>query len=180
MLCARQGQVMRHSLLLLLLLVIGLVSGCAFTDLDHLATTNWLDRTMVPDDKVGQWVLTPLFPPLAAATMAVDNLVIAPAVSLPSACEDTRDWLEKDVGGYFTSMGILPFRIALTPAIFAGSWFGRSIFSVDPREDASWKWPTWGRQWVRDRRGRLLGSPDSYDPVSKEPLRVRKEKILCL
>lgn len=130
--------------------------GCACTDRDHLATTNWMDRTIVPNDRTAQWALTPILVPLCVGTLAVDNFVVAPAVHLPSAWADAGEFFTDEVGGYYTEMGILPIRTVLTPVVFLGSWFGRSLFGLRPRSDAAWRWPTWGRQWERDEYGRLL------------------------
>ncbi len=149
-------------------LVCLVVCGCAVTRMDHMATTNWVDRHIVPDSRALQWALLPVWIPVCTVTLAVDNFIIAPAVSLPSAYLDTLDSWKTRAGDYYTEMGILPFRIILTPVIFFIDWFGRSLFAREPRDDAALDWPEWGRQWVRDREGRLLGPPDKFDPVTKE------------
>ncbi len=148
--------------------------GCAVSSLNHMATTNWVDRHIVPDNKVVQWVMTPVWIPICCVTLAVDNFIIAPVVSLPSAYLDTIDFWKKEAGGYYTEMGILPFRILLTPIIFFGDWLGRTLYAVEPREDAALGWPQWGHQWVRDEKGCLLGPPGMYDPVTKEPKQVEE------
>ena len=145
------------SLGVMLALVCLMGAGCASTNFDHMATTNWMDRTIVPDNKVGQWAMTPLLVPLCVGTLAVDNFIVAPAVHLASAFADAGDWWNGEVGGYYTEMGVLPIRVALTPVIFLGSWLGRSFFSIEPESDAAWGWPGWGVRWERDEDGRLLG-----------------------
>lgn len=142
--------------------------GCAFTERDHLATTNWMDRTIVPDNRAAQWAMTPLLVPLCVATMTVDNLIVAPAAHLPCALDDAHNWFTEEVGGYYTEMGILPIRTALTPAVFVGSWSVRSVFAI--KIDEGWGWPEWGRLWVRDENGRLLGPSTQYHRKTKKPI----------
>ena len=141
-----------------------LATGCAMTDWDHLATTNWVDRTIVPDSRAAQWAMTPLLVPITLATLAVDNFLIAPAVNLPSAYQltyrwETGDFADIDDGHYFAKMGVLPIRTALVPVVFAGNWTVRSFFALDLDKDAAWGWPEWGRQWERDEEGKLIGPP---------------------
>jgi hypothetical protein len=145
-----------------------LFCGCAVTRMDHMATTNWVDRHVVPDNRALQWALLPVWIPACTVTLAVDNFIIAPAVSLPSAYLDTLDYLKTGTGDYYTEMGILPLRVILTPIVFIFGWLGRGLFVLEPRKDAALDWPQWGRQWVRDREGRLLGPPDKFDPVTKK------------
>jgi hypothetical protein len=140
--------------------------GCALTDMNHLALTNLCDRTVTPDSQAGQWIMTPALIPAAVVTVAVDNFIIAPAVTFPSAILDASDFFQKECGGYWSYMGMLPFRLALTPVVFTGSWVARTIGGFT-REDAWWGWPEWGNQWVRDKSGALLGPPDKFDPKTK-------------
>lgn len=147
---------MKERILIVLVLCMA-SSGCALTQRDHISTTNWMDRTIVPDNRVAQVALTPVLVPLCVATLAVDNLVICPVVHLPSAWDDCGDFFTAETGDYYADMGFLPVKTALTPIVFAGSWFGRSVFAVEPRHDAAWGWPEWGEQWERDEHGRLTG-----------------------
>ena len=143
-----------------LCIVVGIqLSTCAVTDVHHLATTNYVDRKITPDNRVAQWALTPVYIPIAAVTLTVDNFIIAPIVHLPSALLDTWDFLTGDVEGYYANMGTVPFRIVLLPVVFAGDWMGRTWFALDTREDG-WNWPAWGRQWRRDSQGRLIDPPE--------------------
>lgn len=150
-----------------LLALVPLLAGCACTDLDHLALTNLIDRGLVPDHPVAQEVVAPVLVPVGALTLALDNLLVAPVVHLPSALGDARWFWELEAGGYYTELAVLPVRACLTPVVAIGSWMGRSLFGIEPREDARWGWPVWGEAWVRDEDGRLLGSSRDFDPVTK-------------
>jgi len=161
---------------LLLAAVVLLSSGCAVSSMNHMALTNLVDRTLVPDDRTVQWVMTPLLIPVCIVTLTIDNFIIAPAVHLPSAYLDTIDFWKASVGGYYTEMGVLPFRVLLTPVVFFGDWLGRTVLALSPRNDAAWGWPEWGLQWVRDRKGRLLGPPTEFDPKTKKPLKKPSEE----
>jgi hypothetical protein len=152
--------------LVCLLLLYPLCLGCAVTRFDHMATTNWMDRTIVPDNRTAQWAMTPLLIPLCVGTLAVDNLLVAPAVHAPSAYGDAEEFFTASVGGYYTEMGVLPFRAAITPIVFVGSWMGRTFFAIEPRYDAAWEWPEWGRQWERDEDGKLIFPPDDPPPTA--------------
>ena len=54
----------------IILLLCPLATGCAMTDWDHLATTNWVDRTIVPDNRAAQWAMTPLLIPITLVMFA--------------------------------------------------------------------------------------------------------------
>lgn len=164
-----------YRIAVLTLLAAGL--RCASTDLNHMALTNYADRTVTPDEPVLQWIATPLLIPLCVGTLAVDNFVVAPAVQLPSAFENAADFFTYDIDGYYSRMGILPFQTALTPVIFAGSWILRTAFAVEPHKDAAWAWPEWGRQWRRDESGRLIGPPEERSDVDESDSPLSPEKV---
>ena len=147
-----------------------LLSGCACTDLDHMATTNWMDRTIVPDNRAAQWAMTPVLVPICVGTLAVDNFAVAPTVHAPSGYADARDWFTKEIGGYYTEMGVLPIRVALTPVVFLSSELFRTVFAAKPEPNVRWAWPRWGIPWVRNEDGKLLGSSTQFDPVTKMPI----------
>lgn len=150
----------------------GITTHCASTDLDHLAVTNYVDRTIVPDNKVAQWAMTPALIPLTLVTLSIDNLIVAPAANLPSAGGDARKFFDFEIEGYYSSAAIFPFQVALTPVVFVGAWFGRTFFAIDTRYEAAWGWPEWGRQWQRED-GRLIGPPGTG--VREEPGPVAPE-----
>ncbi len=132
---------------------------CAMTSVHHIAVTNWTDRHITPDSRAAQWAMTPVLVPVCLVTLLIDNFIVAPIAQLPSAFEDAGDFFTHRVGGYFTEAGLSPFRLVLTPVVFAGSWIIRSFFGFDPKENAAWSWPEWGRQWVRNPDGSLRGPP---------------------
>ena len=151
------------------ILLCGLVyvlGSCASTNMHHLAVTNYADRTIVPDNRVAQWALTPVLIPTTILTLAVDNFIVAPVVHLPSAGSDAYDFITEPIDGYYSRMGLSPFQVLLTPVVFVGSWVGRSFFAIDTDADAAWTWPEWGHQWRRDDEGRLIGPPDHADTGS--------------
>ncbi|MCB1172736.1 MAG: hypothetical protein KDK39_04185 [Leptospiraceae bacterium] len=142
--------------------------GCAVTDVNHLSTTNYVDRHLTPDNQAGQWLLTPVYIPVAVVTLIIDNFIIAPVVSLPSTIVDMQEFWDADLDGYYANAGFLPFRIVLTPVFFVLDWAGRTIFAADPEDDAWWAWPQWGYQWQRDQQGRLIGPPSVLEMEDKE------------
>lgn len=149
--------------------------GCASTNMDHLSVTNYADRRITPEDETTRWLATPFLIPLTIVTLAVDNFLLAPVVQLPSAYEDAERFVTYDFAGYYSSLGIAPFQIGLTPVVFAGSWFFRTVLGAESDACAAWGWPAWGAQWVRDDSGRLVGPPwevypDEYRPEAENPL----------
>lgn len=159
--------------------------GCASTSMDHMAVTNYADRTLVPDNQAAQWALTPLLIPLTVVTLAIDNFIVAPVVHVPSAGTDASAFFDQRVEGYYSRMAITPFQVLLTPVVFVSSWIGRSFFAVETDHEALWSWPAWGRQWQRDDAGRLLGPPPEtemnpsekmLEPPHSEDIEARTEK----
>lgn len=154
---------MKKRLLKILPLQLGLLCvcltgiQCAVTDLDHLATTNWVDRKITPDNEVGQWLMIPVYIPTAIVTLIVDNFIIAPIVHIPSAVEDSVGFITTDMDGYYANAGLMPFKTVLTPVVFVCSWLGRILLASDTDTDAWWGWPEWGEQWQRDKHGKLIG-----------------------
>ncbi len=135
--------------------------ACASTDVHHLALTNWTDRHLTPDNRAAQWALTPILIPVGMVTLTLDNLIVAPAVQSGSAYALTIDFWQASPEGYYSALAFLPFQIALTPVIFAGSWVALSFYGDETHSDAPWGWPEWGRQWRRDAEGRLIGPPEA-------------------
>jgi len=145
-----------------------LTVGCACTKRNHQAVTNWLDRTVVPENRAAQWALTPVLVPVGVCTLAVDNVVVTPIVHLPSVTDDAGEWLSERLDGYYSQMGVFPIQIALTPIVFAGDWLFRGFFALKTDRGAVWGWPDWGVLWVRDDNGRLLGPSTQFDPRTKK------------
>lgn len=135
--------------------------ACASTDVHHLALTNWTDRHVTPDNRAAQWALTPVLIPVGVLTLTLDNVIVAPAVQLGSALALTQDFWEASPEGYYSALAFLPFQIALTPVVFAGSWTILSFYGGETHSEAAWGWPEWGRQWRRDSEGRLIGPPEA-------------------
>jgi hypothetical protein len=135
--------------------------ACASTDVHHLALTNWTDRHVTPDNRAAQWALTPVLIPVGVLTLTLDNVIVAPAVQSASALALTQDFWEASPEGYYSALAFLPFQIALTPVVFAGSWTILSFYGGETHSEAAWGWPEWGRQWRRDSEGRLIGPPEA-------------------
>ncbi len=165
---------MRLETVLLSCAIVAAVSGCAVVDRNHLSTTNWVDRTIVPENKVGQWAMTPLLVPTCLVTLAVDNVLIAPAASAPSAYVDTKKfWRHFSDARYeedlYSWWGFFPSKVLLTPFVFLGDWSARSVFAIEVREEAAWGWPRWGYLWRRDAQGRPIPPETTNDEVSSPP-----------
>lgn len=136
---------------LLLLILIIFQFSCASTNVDHLSTTNWVDRQITPNSELGRNLMIPVYLPVCITTLVVDNFIIAPSVHFPDALETTQDFILHDLEGYYTNMATVPFRIVLTPLVFVGSWLFTTVFAR-PTDN----WPWWGYQWERDENGILI------------------------
>lgn len=160
-----------------------LASGCAMTHPDHPATTNRLDRAIVPDNEVLQWGLTPVWIPLCALSLAVDNLIVTPAVHLPSVVKDTVEVYRemsfditypanKKLDSFYGDAGIFPLRLATCAVTFPLSWAGRSVLAIKPDKNAAWGWPEWGRRSERClEHSRILKEADAANPADESKAR---------
>jgi hypothetical protein len=70
--------------------------------------------------------------------IVLDAAIVHPANIIDDAAEDTEEvlwdnfeWDEK----YVTECAALPWRVVLTPAIFTGSFLGRSLFDIPRRAE---------------------------------------------
>lgn len=153
------------------------LTNCALTDVNHLATTNWMDRHIVPDNKLASWAITPVLIPITIITLVVDNFIVAPTVHLPTALEDTSEFFTSDIDGYYANMGVLPFKVVLSPIVFVGSWLGRTVLASNTERDAAWTWPDWGRQWYRDAQGRLIDKPPPQEKSNVKKNSRRHNKV---
>ena len=141
-----------------LVMAVVFFGGCAMTDPDHMATTNWMDRTIVPDNEIAQWALTPVWVPVCLGALAVDNLIVTPVVHAPSAVEDAKGFYEEfKLGSYYGDAGLLPLRFAVGTAVSPLYLAGRGMLAVRTQEEAWWGWPEWGKRWKRDENHRLIG-----------------------
>ncbi|MCB1191712.1 MAG: hypothetical protein H7A23_16985 [Leptospiraceae bacterium] len=133
--------------------------SCASTDVNHLATTNWVDRQITPDSNMARNFMIPIYIPVCITTLVVDNFIIAPSVHFPDSLRITKNFITADLDGYYTNMATAPFRIVLAPVVFVSYWLSSTVFSFGTDN-----WPEWGYQWKRDEDGILIEPEELYNP----------------
>ncbi len=109
--------------------------GIAINNRQNTPVTNAVEERLSAASPGAQTLLIPAVWPVAAATLAVDALVVHPYSVVDDALEDTRDALWDDFDWdtqYATECFTLPWRAVLTPIVFGFDWLGRAIFDVQP------------------------------------------------
>lgn len=149
-------RVFKGALLGLFIFSLTISTQCAVSNVNHLATTNWVDRKITPDNHSARWALIPVYIPVTFITLIIDNFIIAPLVHIPSAFDDTGDFWQSDMDGYYANMGVMPIKLILTPVVFTLDWLGRTVYAAAPEKDVAWAWPEWGQQWQRNKQGKLI------------------------
>lgn len=112
------------------------VSACAVTDERNRTTLTLLDEHLAPTSTSGRVALFPVALPVGLVSYAVDSL-IHPFTVFDDAWGDTVDvlWTSRSESRFRRAL-MIPFAVLLTPVVFVGDWVGRSLFPIDPREDA--------------------------------------------
>ncbi len=111
-------------------------AGCAWSNPANRPVWNAFEQNVVPDGDIAFYATLPLTVPAGLGAILVDTLVVHPVRVLDDAAGDAGelwddlDWQKQ----YYTELGFLPLRAAVTPLAFAGSWLGRICFDIPPRE----------------------------------------------
>jgi hypothetical protein len=115
----------------LTLLCAGLTAGgCAWTERANRPVWNAFEEHVVPTTSPAFELSLPLTAPGGLAAILIDIGIAHPIQVIDDAADDALDlWDAIDFEErYYTEAGFLPFRAALTPIWFAGSFVGRSLF----------------------------------------------------
>lgn len=107
-----------------------LASGCAWTERSNRPVWNAFEEHLVPTTSPAFELALPLTAPGGLAAILIDIGIAHPIQVIDDAADDALelwDSIEFEER-YYTEAGFLPFRAALTPVWFAGSFVGRSLF----------------------------------------------------
>ncbi|MDA0372386.1 MAG: hypothetical protein O2865_01240 [Planctomycetota bacterium] len=116
-----------------------LASGCAWTERSNRPVWNAFEEHLVPTSSPAFELALPLTAPGGLAAILIDIGIAHPIQVLDDAADDALDlWDSIEFEDrYYTEAGFLPFRAALTPVWFAGSFVGRSLFDWPDAETAA-------------------------------------------
>ena len=120
------------------LLALSLSGACAWSDPGNRPIWNAFEGRVVPAEGPWFYATLPVTVPVGFAAILGDTLVAHPLQVVDDAARDAGDlWSAGEMdfeSEYYTQLGSLPLRAALTPAVFGGSWFFRSAFDIPPHE----------------------------------------------
>ncbi|MEQ8352842.1 MAG: hypothetical protein RH862_15245 [Leptospiraceae bacterium] len=123
---------MKSSSVILIGFVILFFTGqCAFMVKDNRRLTNSLDYVVSPESTMGKVLLSPVFVPVGAVSLAADAIVIHPVAVIPEALDDTYETIWQDPEGsiIWQTFLFVP-KVVFSPVFFSFDWFFRSIFDI--------------------------------------------------
>jgi hypothetical protein len=120
-----------RSRLVLLLVLLAPLTGCAIFNGDNRRTLSALDEVVSPQSAAAQIALAPVAVPVASGALLVDAVVVNPVYAVRPAAQDTYElyWKPRDVEPLTRAMLFVPVVI-LTPPTFVASWLLHS-FIID-------------------------------------------------
>jgi hypothetical protein len=115
-----------------------LLASCSMLDRDNRRLVSALDESVTPSSEAARMALLPLAVPVGTAALALDAVVLHPAVVVPDAWGDTVEvlWTSDEESSLRKAL-FTPLAAAATPAVFAGAWLFRSTWPVRRRTDSS-------------------------------------------
>ena len=120
------------------MLAASLSAGCAWSDPGNRPIWNTFEGRVVPAEGPWFYGTLPVTVPVGFAAILGDTLVAHPLQVVDDAARDAGDlWSTDEMdfeSEYYTQLGSLPLRAALTPAVFGVSWFFRSVFDIPAHE----------------------------------------------
>ena len=120
------------------MLALSLSAACAWSDPGNRPIWNAFEGRVVPAEGPWFYATLPMTVPVGFAAILGDTLVAHPLQVVDDAARDVGDlWRTSEMdfeSEYFTQLGSLPLRAALTPAVFGVSWCFRSAFAVPAHE----------------------------------------------
>ncbi len=123
------------SIMSMLLSGCSVVPGVAFNNRDNTPITSAVEREFSKAPQGLQEALLPVIWPIAGATLAVDAVVVHPALVVDDALDDTREALWDDFDWdtkYATECFTLPWRAVFTPIVFGFDWLARATLDIEP------------------------------------------------
>ncbi|MHC5210891.1 MAG: hypothetical protein ACYTG2_09260 [Planctomycetota bacterium] len=122
----------------MLLLVLGLVclDGCAVSKRSNRRTLNALDAHATPASEGARWALAPVALPAGLIAGLADMLVVHPSTVFDDAWYDTVDllWTSREESRFRRAL-FVPLAAVATPFVYVGDWLGRAIFAIPPRDE---------------------------------------------
>ncbi len=126
----------RFTHLVLLALAALAASGCAVTQEQNRRLLNAMDASLTPCCDGGRWALAPVALPLGLVAGVLDAVVVHPATAVDDAWGDTVELLWTPEGESRLRRAVLtPFMAAFTAPVFVGSWLGRCLLPISPRDE---------------------------------------------
>tara|TARA_Y100001937_G_scaffold62768_1_gene86127 strand:+ start:28860 stop:29189 length:330 start_codon:yes stop_codon:yes gene_type:complete len=109
-----------------------MISQCAFMVKENRRLTNALDSVVSPESTMAKVVLSPVFVPVGAVSLAADAIVIHPVAVIPQAADDTLDaiWREPEGSIIWQTFLFVP-KVVFSPVFFSFDWLFRSLFDMD-------------------------------------------------
>ncbi|MCB9876947.1 MAG: hypothetical protein H6835_05010 [Planctomycetes bacterium] len=140
-----------------LLLGLAVLPSCAWSNPANRPVWNAFEQHLVPEGDGLFYATLPLTVPGGLLALLTDSFVVHPAQIVDDAFDDAGElWVENDPDwgdAYYTEMAFLPFRVVLTPVVFAGSFVGRSLFDI-PSDDEREERVATGEEAIEQRRQR--------------------------
>ena len=120
-----------RSVLCVLLATLLSASSCAFMVKENRVLTNSLDEVVEPEAMLTKILLSPVFVPVGAVTLALDAAIIHPLSEIPNAWSDTSEaiWEEPQGSPLWQTFLVIP-KFVMTPIFFSFDWIFRSLFDV--------------------------------------------------
>jgi len=117
--------------LVVALLLVSIVAGCAIMEPANRRTLNALDEGWAPSSTAGRCAAAPVAFPAAAVGLLVDALFVNPALAVDDAWDDTVEWLwtpDPDESRFRRAV-ILPLAALATPFVWLGDWVRLGFFA---------------------------------------------------
>ena len=98
---------------------------------ENRVLTNSLDEVVEPESITAKILLSPIFVPVGAATLALDAVIVHPISEIPNAWSDTSEaiWEEPEGSPLWQTFLLVP-KIVISPIFFSFDWILRSLFDV--------------------------------------------------
>jgi len=125
----------RMTILMVTMLCIGILSGCAVTRRENRLAMNFLDEavqdSLITGSTTGKVLAAPIAFPVGVTAGIIDMAVVTPARATVPAAKDTNSYLwENPQGSELRQMMLLVPKVAATPVVFITDWAFRSVFTT--------------------------------------------------
>ncbi|MCB1305806.1 MAG: hypothetical protein KDK37_16070 [Leptospiraceae bacterium] len=108
-----------------------LLANCAFMVKENRVLTNALDSVVEPESLPTKVLLSPIFVPVGAVSLATDAIILHPVSVIPDAAQDTYETIwEEPEGTILWQTFLLVPKVVLSPVFFTFDWLARSLFDV--------------------------------------------------